>query len=209
MATLDDIQRILAGHEPEILPPDHGTRAAVALILREGESGLEALFIERAAHEGDPWSGDVGFPGGKVEEEDSDPRRTAERETLEEIGLDLREGRFLGRLSDIAGAHLPVRVACFVYGVRDPAPFALSREIREAFWVPLAELLDQARHVEAPVRFRGEILTRPAIHLPQPARPVLWGLTYRLVMHFLQLLQLEGGAPFDLPWHCGKMGGER
>jgi hypothetical protein len=65
--------------------------------------------------------------------------------------------------------------------------------VREAFWVSLADLRDPARHVEAPVRFDGRTLIRPAIRLPQPGKPVLWGITYRLVMEFLELLQRAGG----------------
>lgn len=188
MTTTADIARILAGRRPTLLAAAGHTRAAVALILLPGKDGLEVLFIERAAHDGDPWSGDLGFPGGKVEEGDRAPRQTAMRESREEIGLDLGSARYLGRLSDVAGAHLPVQVACFVFGVSDPPPLVLNREIRDAFWVPLADLADPARHVTAPVRFGGETLKRPAIILPTPGKPVLWGLTYRLVMQFLELL---------------------
>ena len=187
-ATLADIARILAHHQPALLDLPGHTRAAVALILRAGTRGLEVLFIERAPRADDPWSGDLGFPGGKMEEVDSDSRQSAERETREEIGLDLRDGRYLGRLSDIAGAHLPVQVSCFVYGVDDPPPLVLNEEVRDLFWVALADLRAPARHVSAPVRFGGEILARRAIRLPQPGKPVLWGITYRLVMQFLQLL---------------------
>jgi 8-oxo-dGTP pyrophosphatase MutT (NUDIX family) len=187
-ATLADIAGILAHHPPALLDLPDYTRAAVALILHAGTRGLEVLFMERAPRAGDPWSGDLGFPGGKVEEADRDPRQSAERETREEIGLDLRDGRYLGRLSDIAGAHLPVQVSCFVYGVGDPPPFELNEEVRDLFWVALADLRAPARHVAAPVRFGGEIIERPAIRLPQPGKPVLWGITYRLVMQFLELL---------------------
>jgi 8-oxo-dGTP pyrophosphatase MutT (NUDIX family) len=189
--TLADIARILAHHPPALLDLPGHIRAAVALILREGTRGLEVLFIERAPRAGDPWSGDLGFPGGKEEEADSDPRQSAERETREEIGLDLQDGSYLGRLSDIAGAHLPVQVSCFVYGVGDSPPFVLNEEVRDLFWIALADLCAPARHVSAPVRFGGEISERPAIRLPQPGKPVLWGITYRLVMQFLQLLGLE------------------
>jgi hypothetical protein len=47
------------------------------------------------------------------------------------------------------------------------------------------------RHVLAPVRFGGELLERPAIRLPVAGKPVLWGITYRLVMEFLRLLDAE------------------
>jgi 8-oxo-dGTP pyrophosphatase MutT (NUDIX family) len=153
---------------------------------------MEILFIERAPRTGDPWSGDLGFPGGKVEEGDGSLRRTTERETREEIGLDLRGARFLGRLSDIAGAHIPVRVSCFVYGLKGTEPLSPGDEVRDFFWVPLAELADPARHVTATVRFGGETLERPAIRLPVEGKPLLWGITYRLVMQFLEV---AGSSP--------------
>ena len=192
--TFDSIIRILARHHPTLLDLPAHTRAAVALVLRPGAHGPEVLFIERAPRAGDPWSGDIGFPGGKVEAEDSGTRQTAERETREEIGLDLRGGRYLGCLSDIAGAHLPVLVSCHVYRVEELPLFVLSHEVRDLFWVSLADLNAPEHRIIAPVRFRGEVLERPAIRLPQPGKPVLWGITYRLVMEFLALFREERGG---------------
>lgn len=192
MITLADIECVLAGHEPVLISDDRLISAAVVLLLSEDASGLQALFIERSVHDNDPWSGNVGFPGGKMEKNES-PRNAVERETLEEIGLDLRAARYLGRLSDIAGAHLPVRISCFVYSTGPVGSFRLSEEVRDAFWVSLEDLLDPARRGDVSVRFGGRTLIRPAIRLPQPGKPVLWGITYRLVMQFIELLQGDDG----------------
>ena len=192
MPTYDDIQKLLAAHRPASLPDGFRTPAAVALILRTSDLGLEVLFIERAAHADDPWSGDLGFPGGKVETGDRTARQAAERETREEIGLDLGSARYLGRLSDIAGAHLPVRVSCFVYGLTTPARFRLGAEVRTAFWTPLEQLCNPERHIETEVRFDGSTLVRPAIRLLEPGQTVLWGITYRLVIQFLDILGCPG-----------------
>jgi len=189
MTTFDPIARILALRRPAIIESHTRTRAAVALILREGEKGPEALFIERAARDGDPWSGDIGFPGGKLEAEDGTPRQAAERETLEEIGLELGGSAYLGHLCDIAGARLPVLVSCHVYGARDIPPFILNHEVRDLFWVSLADLDSPGRHITAPVQFGGEVFVQPAIFLPQAGKPLLWGITYRFVMEFLQLFR--------------------
>ena len=167
MVTTPYIERILDRHEPALLDLPGHIGAAVALILSEAPDGLSILFIERAARDGDPWSGDIGFPGGKVERTDGDPRQAAERETREEIGLDLGDARYLGRLSDIAGAHMPVRVSCFVYAVTGVVLFSLSDEVRNAFWVPLPALLALEHHVTAPVLFRGE--SSAPSHPPPPA----------------------------------------
>lgn len=189
MNTFDSIARFLARSEPIILEePTAHTRAAVALILREGKQGPEVLFIERASRDGDPWSGDIGLPGGRVEKEDGSPRQTAERETMEEIGLDLRGCAYLGRLSDIVGAHLPVLVSCYVYRAAKEPRLIPNHEVRDLFWVSLADLNAPERHITAPVRFGREEFIRPAIRLPHEGNPLLWGLTYRFIMEFLGIL---------------------
>ena len=43
-------------------------RAAVAISVRSGVSGPEILMIQRAVRQGDPWSGHMGFPGGRKDE---------------------------------------------------------------------------------------------------------------------------------------------
>jgi hypothetical protein len=64
----------------------------------------------------------------------------------------------------------------------------MDEEVQDAFWVPFADLTDPVRHGEKVVRFDGQVMVRPGISLPQPGEPVLWGLTYQLVMDFLRLV---------------------
>jgi 8-oxo-dGTP pyrophosphatase MutT (NUDIX family) len=195
MVTFQKVQSALDARRPSLLSPASRTHAAVALILRPTDSGPQVLFVERSRHDDDPWSGDLGFPGGKVEKgEEKNPRLAAERETLEEIGIDLKEAQYLGRLDDIEGAHLPILVSCFVYIVEPNVPWTFNEEIREAFWFHLADLIDPMRHVDAPVIFRDLQLVRPAIRLLGPEQTVLWGITYRLVCQFLRLLGYDVGS---------------
>lgn len=190
--TFDDMEALLAS-APIVTQnlPGH-TWAAVALVIGRDGDGYRMLFIERASHPADPWSGNIGFPGGKVEDGDGDCRQTAERETLEELGLDLTTARYLGRLSDVHGAHLPVLVSCFVYGLeRIDAPLALSSEVEDAFWIPLADLIDPRRRGMHTFSFAGKHFQGPCITLPVADKPVLWGLTHRLVMEFLEIIQTD------------------
>ena len=189
MTTISDLRRVLAGHRPLVLAPGRRRRGAVALILNEGGARPRLLFIERAERKEDPWSGDIAFPGGKIDRSDRDPRFAAQRETREEIGLDLDSGEYLGRLDDLTGTTLPVLVSGFVYAIEDPGRFELNREIKEAFWIPLSHLTDSERHVQ--YRFqqgdRAELL--PAVDLLGPGKPLLWGITYRFAA---QLLHMTG-----------------
>lgn len=188
--TLTELRTILSTYQPRLVDrsawPGH-SHAAVALLLRPSPHGIEVLFILRAEFPGDPWSGNIAFPGGHIEADDDSARAAAERETLEEIGIDLGQEEFLGQLDDVAGAHLPVIVSCFSYVVAESTPIIANREIGETFWIPLADLADPDRQLFHSVSFRGERLERPALDLLGPGRTVLWGITYRLLSQFMQL----------------------
>ncbi|MFM7553465.1 MAG: NUDIX domain-containing protein, partial [Actinomycetota bacterium] len=54
--------------------------ASVMLCLRDGARGTEILLCRRATRAGDPWSGHVGLPGGRVEPDDPGPLAAAARE---------------------------------------------------------------------------------------------------------------------------------
>lgn len=192
--TINEIRTALRGHTPILAPAgkEGHTHAAVALLVRNDRPQPEVLFILRAEYDGDPWSGNIAFPGGHIEDDDPTPQHTAARETQEELGIDLTHGaEFLGRLDDVAGAHLPVIVSCFVWLVPPHTEIRHNGEVVKAFWVPLPDLADPARQREHRVEFRGETLIRPAIDLLGPGHTVLWGITYRLTSHFMGLI----GAP--------------
>jgi len=190
------LAQALARHPPTLIPDWEMERAAVALLAREGEAGADVLFIRRAECEGDPWSGHLAFPGGRMEPADAGPQATAERETLEEIGLDLTTAQPLGRLDDVVTANQTVVVAGFAYAVDSPARFELSEEVAQAFWVPLDGLWNPERHVERTFRsYGGQPQRHPAIDLLGPGHPLLWGVTYRFAAHLLRAL----GRPIPPP----------
>jgi ADP-ribose pyrophosphatase YjhB (NUDIX family) len=165
------------------------------MILHQGADDLEILFIQRAAHDLDPWSGHIAFPGGKLEVGEEEYQASC-RETREEVGIDLEQGRYLGRLSDIIGANLPVRVSCCLFAVdRIRCRPVLNEEVRDLFWIPLSDLCDPVRHQLSGVAFDERHFEVPAIRLPVDNTPVLWGITYRLVMQFLHIL--GGGSGLD------------
>ena len=92
---ISNIRTALSKADSELLDLGTKPQAAVAAIIRADSAGLEILFIRRSHRQGDPWSGHLAFPGGRLEKEDASPREAAERETLEEIGLPLMNTEYL------------------------------------------------------------------------------------------------------------------
>src|SRR5712671_5651245 len=106
MLSSESIRQALSVHVPATGPffPDRD-HAAVALVLAGESDGLKLCFIRRVEKVTDPWSGHMAFPGGRAGPGDPSARAVAERETQEEVALDLRNARMIGALSD-----LPVRL---------------------------------------------------------------------------------------------------
>ncbi len=173
-------------------------KAAVAAIFREGEGGAEVLLIRRAEHPRDPWSGHMGFPGGRVDASDPTPLVTAIRETREELALDLEvAGELLGRLSDVrthlAPSAAPRAVVPFVFALRDAqVVFQANHEVQEVVWVPLAFFLERANRSLLTWVRQGVPLPLPCYHY---GGRVIWGLTLRVLDELLEALARTGENP--------------
>jgi 8-oxo-dGTP pyrophosphatase MutT (NUDIX family) len=194
--TWDDVRRALR-LRPPLCVSDAAQRAAVAMILREGGRGLETLFIRRAEHPEDPWSGQMGFPGGRAEAGDADLTGTAVRETAEEIGIDLGlEAELLGGLDEIrAMARMrPVDLAItpFVFRLHAPVKPCLSGEVVAIHWLGLDDLLDPAHRTSMDYRHEGTLLQFPCTKVGDV---VIWGLTYRMLTGFEKRLGPAPAAP--------------
>jgi 8-oxo-dGTP pyrophosphatase MutT (NUDIX family) len=186
---VDDVRRALVGREPVLLESGLRQRAAVAIVLTDNAGSLDLLLIERSQRAGDPWSGHMAFPGGRVDVNDATARAAAERETLEEVGLSLAGSELLGRLDDLPGLPVPsdFAVSAFVFYASAPGSLALNHEVRDAFWFPLASLSDPARQIDHPADVESDRLF-PGILVGEPRGRVVWGLTYRFLDRFLSVL---------------------
>lgn len=195
------IRARLDEHEPQVFKPQTNTRqAAVAIILREHDSGSEILFIRRSKMPGDPWSGHMAFPGGHLDPEDKDLRAAAMRETWEEVGLDLKRADYLGAVDQQrampGGRRLNMLIAPHVFAINGDPTFATNYEVAEVVWTPLAPLVSGERHgtqtkpmAGKPTVFNGYRLERGHF---------VWGLTYRMLKSFFSVVDPHWEPPREL-----------
>ncbi len=177
--------------------------AAVVVILHESHEsshesadGPAVLFIERAAHDNDPWSGHMAFPGGRAELNDESSFVTAARETAEEIGVDIIGAQRLGQLEDLQGGPrgtgMQLRVTphvCWWQGERPDTQ--LNHEVAATIWVPLAHLANDERSISYS-HYKYPEMSWPGIELDDGR--VVWGLTLQM----LQDLFSRVGLPLAL-----------
>lgn len=174
----------LAARSGFVAADDGGRRAAVALVLLPRAETLDILLIRRAERAGDLWSGHMALPGGRHESQDETLADTAIRETLEEVGLDLRaDGELLGRLDDLPatgrGKAVGMVVSPFVFTIaREPALTLDPGEVEEAMWAPLAAMIDGSTDTTIDYRHEGHDLRLPGYAVGER---VVWGMTHRML----------------------------
>jgi len=188
--TLQEARITLRDYRPTEIPLEAGMiPAAVAVILHDGDEGLEALFIQRAVRAGDTWSGQIAFPGGRRDPGDADLQATAIRETMEEVGVDLSAAEPLGVLDDLyprTPVLPPVVVRPFVFALTARPTIVVGPEVQDAFWVSF-------RALQAPAA-RGEVIVdHPGI--PRRVLPAytlgnrtIWGMSERILTPLISLV---------------------
>jgi 8-oxo-dGTP pyrophosphatase MutT (NUDIX family) len=175
---LDSLSPRLAGEWPARLVP--GASAGVAVIFRNPGAAEEVLLIKRAEREGDPWSGQVAFPGGMVNASDRSFEETAKRETAEEVGVDLssKTAEFLGYMSEVKAQMREIVVVPSVFKLASTSPVTLSAEVASYEWVPMRSLAKDEARSEYMLRRNGVEVSFPSLLY---GGLVIWGLTERIL----------------------------
>ena len=181
----------------DALRPARGARQSAGLALfgerLDGVPGPEVLLVERA-HTMRSHPGQIAFPGGGVDPEDTDLADTALREAYEECGVLRADVEVLGCLPPAHVAVSGFDVTTVVGWWRTPRAVAPGdpAEVATVLRVPVADLVAPANRATArhPLGYRGPAFT-VADHL-------VWGLTAHLLDAVLDL------AAWSRPWDAAR-----
>lgn len=177
------IARTLDHAEPKI----QSTRLAGVSIILDGEESPKTLLIKRAEREGDPWSGQIAFPGGKMNQGDESVLRAAIRETREEVGVDLAgDAAFLGYLGAFRTHTGTMDVVPAVFLLKKKAEITPNEEVSDYKWVGLGSLLASGSRSTYRLEMGGSSMEMPAF---ATGDYVIWGLTFRIIETLLDRLR--------------------
>jgi len=184
---IDQLRNILSTRERRVIEHPPFSHAAVLVPLFKKGKDCHLLFTKRS-EEVKYHKGEISFPGGVVDEDDSELISTALREAFEEIGLKESDVQIIGLLDDIVTITkfivTPI-VGLFPY----PYPFKVSvAEIAELIEVPLSFLLDENCFSEKEIPRGGR---EEVIYNYQYGDHNIWGATARILKQFLDLISSQ------------------
>jgi len=179
-----ELRNILSTRERRVIEHPPFSHAAVLVPLFQKEGDCHLLFTKRS-DQVKYHKGEISFPGGMVDEEDSELEQTALREAFEEIGLKDNDVHIIGILDDIVTTTefivTPI-VGLFPY----PYPFKVSEvEIEELIEVPLTSLLNEDSFSEREIFRAGQ---NEIVYAYQYGKHIIWGATARILKQFLDLI---------------------
>jgi 8-oxo-dGTP pyrophosphatase MutT (NUDIX family) len=174
-----DLSPHLRPSSPQPLKP-----AAVLVPIVQRPQGLTLLLTRRADHLA-AHGGQVGFPGGRIEDADASPVEAALREAEEEIGLKRDFVEVIGGL-DPYETGTGFRVLPVVALVREGFSLAIdAREVAEVFEVPLAFLMEPRNHQRHNMVWRGK--EREFYAMPYDQH-YIWGATAGMIVDLYRKL---------------------
>jgi coenzyme A diphosphatase NUDT7 len=202
---LKEIIKKLHNRKANILGHEHAMKTAVLLPLVEIENNTFLLFEKRSLNlKHQP--GEICFPGGKMDSADCDLQATAIRETCEELGITPNNIEILGELDTLV-APSNLIIYSFIANIKNVNYIkANPSEVDKVLYIPLKYLLE-TKPLEHEVILKPELTDNfPLFLIPQGANypfrknrimhyfyiweeEVIWGLTARILNHFISLLK--------------------
>lgn len=171
-----------------IHPVDEPPRPAAVLIPMLRSQGEWRILYTRRTDTLPEHSGQVAFPGGRLDPDDPSPEAAALREAHEEIGLEADSVRILGRIDSFI-TLTNYCVTPIVGLIPWPFPMRLALdEVSRVFTIPLAWLANPANRHITERKLPAPYPPTPVIYFQPFDNEVLWGVSAQITVNLLSIL---------------------
>jgi len=163
-------------------------KQAAVLVGLVQRSEVTLLLTQRAAHLS-THSGQVAFPGGKIDPEDASVEAAALREAHEEVGLEGRHVQVLGRLSPLeTGTAFSITPVVALVDPQHVINFN-TNEVAHVFEVPMSFLMNPAHHRRHRLEVDGQFREWYSMPYHDGSREhFIWGATAAMIRNFYTFL---------------------
>jgi len=168
--------------------PDGSLKCAAVLMPLAWREETWHLVFTRRTDTVESHKGQVSFPGGACDMDETTAEQTALREDEEEIGIKMQDVRILGRLNDMV-TITRYQVSPVVGVIPWPYQFRPSpHEVSRVFTIPLAWLARRENWDEHNATPAGAPRAFPVITYHPYDGEILWGASARMTLELLRVI---------------------
>lgn len=178
---LDDLKSLLSTPIDTKLNNDRNYRLASVLVVIYGKNPF-VVMTEKPKHM-KFHAGEISFPGGKLDTDDSDLLDTALRETREEIGLVINKEQVIGQLEPVVTLNSGFLILPFVSVIDTIPPLTSNAEVEKIFHIPLESFLKTMTNDPDPTH---NIIQE--MYTFEYENQIVWGASARMLYQIQNLL---------------------
>jgi len=178
----DDLKSNLSTPINPKIETDGKYRLASILVVIYGKEPI-VVMTEKPKHM-KFHAGEISFPGGKLDSDDSDLLETALRETREEIGLSISKEQVIGQLEPVVTLNSGFLILPFVSIVNEITALSANAEVEKIFHIPLESFLKtEARDPDPSHNIIQEMYTF------EFQNQIVWGASARILKQIQDCLK--------------------
>lgn len=182
MMLLDELKSNLFTQINPKIESDGKYRLASVLVVIYGKEPI-VVMTEKPKHM-KFHAGEISFPGGKLDPDDSDLLETALRETREEIGLSISKDQVIGQLEPVVTLNSGFLILPFISVVDEISTLLANAEVEKIFHIPLESFLKtQSRDPDPTHNIIQEMYTF------EYQNQIVWGASARILKQIQDCLK--------------------
>ncbi|QLH03289.1 coenzyme A pyrophosphatase [Nitrosopumilus cobalaminigenes] len=179
---LDELKSHLSSSLNPSIKSNGKYRLASILVVIYGDEPI-VIMTEKPKHM-TFHAGEISFPGGKLDSNDSNLLETALRETSEEIGLTIAPSQVIGQLEPVITLNSGFMILPFVSVVKEIPTLSANAEVEKIFRIPLESFLKtQAKDPDPSHNLIQEMYTF------EYENQIVWGASARILKQIRDCLK--------------------
>lgn len=162
--------------------------AAVLALFYPNQNNEVTLLLTKRANYNGTHSGQISFPGGKVEQSDLNLKQTALRETYEEVGIIDEDIEVIREFTEVYIPPSNFLVTPFIGIIYNKPVFKVNSEVAKIIEVPFSKLIDETSI--GSIKITNSYMKETSVPCFKIDDSIIWGATAMILSEIREVLKI-------------------